>query len=97
MKITRQNKRDARRFYRLCLVDGLLDEGRVRQVVQQVCQATQRGRLAVLWQFRRLVKIDLARHTATVESAEPLPSDLQASVQAGLSRAYGPGLSTSFA
>jgi F-type H+-transporting ATPase subunit delta len=34
---------------------------------------------------------------ATVESATPLPPDMQVSVQAELSRMYGPGLNTSFA
>ena len=44
----------------------------------------------------RLVKLDRARHTAKVESATPLPPELQASVQAALERVYGPGLTTSF-
>jgi F-type H+-transporting ATPase subunit delta len=43
-----------------------------------------------------LVKHDCTRHTATVESATPLLSGMQASIQAGLSRVYGPGLSTAF-
>ena len=34
MKITKQAKREAKQLYRLCLVNGLLDENRVRQVVQ---------------------------------------------------------------
>ena len=41
--------------------------------------------------------MDSARHTAKVESALTLPADLQASVQTGLARVYGPGLNTSFA
>jgi F-type H+-transporting ATPase subunit delta len=32
-----------------------------------------------------------------VESATPLPPGMQASVQAGLLRVYGPGLNTTFA
>jgi F-type H+-transporting ATPase subunit delta len=44
-----------------------------------------------------LVELDSARHTAKVESALTLPADLQASVQTGLARVYGPGLTTSFA
>ena len=33
MKITKKEKREAKQLYRLCLVDGSLDENRVRQVV----------------------------------------------------------------
>ena len=36
MKRIRQAKRDAKELFRLCLVNGLLDEDRVRQVVERV-------------------------------------------------------------
>ena len=97
MKRAQQAKRDAKQLFRLCLTSGLLDEDRVRQVVERVGQSKNRNRLGVLAQFRRLVKLDCARHTATVESAMPLPPGIQTSVQAGLSRLYGPGLTISFA
>jgi F-type H+-transporting ATPase subunit delta len=96
MKRTKQARREAKQLFRLCLTNGLLDEGRVRQVVQQVSEARNRNRFKMLSQFRRLVKLDCTRHTATVESATPLPVGMQARVQAGLSRVYGPGLNTSF-
>jgi F-type H+-transporting ATPase subunit delta len=97
MKLAKQTKRDARELYRLCLVNGLLDSDKVRQVVQRVRETRNRNRLKVLLEFRRLVKLDCARHSATVESATPLPSDMQAGIEAGLSRLYGPGLTISFA
>ncbi len=97
MKTTRQIKREAKRLFRFCLVNGLLDEARTRQVVQRIIDAERRGGLALLSHFQRLVKLDSARHTAKVESAIPLPEDLRARVQAGLARTYGPGISASFA
>jgi F-type H+-transporting ATPase subunit delta len=60
-------------------------------------ESKRRAALALLSHFRRLVKLEYARHTAEVESAMPLPSDLRASIQAGLARVYGPGISSSFA
>ena len=96
MKRTKQARRDAKQLFRLCLVNGLLDKGRVRQVVRRVSETRNRSRFNVLAELRRLVKLDCARHTATVESATPLPPGMQANVQAGLSLMYGPGLSTSF-
>jgi F-type H+-transporting ATPase subunit delta len=97
MKISKRARRDATQLFRLCLVDGLLDESRVRNVVHLVIARGQRNGPATLWHFRRLVKLDLARHTATVESAAPLPADLQGTIEAGLTRRYGPGLNTAFA
>ncbi len=96
MKTIRQTKREAKRLFRSCLVNGLLDEGRTRQVVQRMIESKRRGDVALLSQFHRLVKLEYARHTAEVESAMPLPPDLRASTQAGLARVYGPGISASF-
>jgi F-type H+-transporting ATPase subunit delta len=97
MKTTRQTRREATQLFRLCLVDGRLDEGRGRQIVQRLVADRPRGYLATLSLFRRLVKLESDRRTAKVESAMPLSADLQAKVQAGLERAYGPGLNMSFA
>jgi F-type H+-transporting ATPase subunit delta len=97
MKIGKRAKREAKQLFRFCLVDGRLDENRVRRVVQHLLAAGRRNCLAILAHFERLLKLDLARHTATIESATPLPADLQAAIEAGLTRRYGRGLATAFA
>jgi F-type H+-transporting ATPase subunit delta len=97
MKIGKRVKRVAKQLFRVCLVDGVLDEGRVRRVAQRVAAAGRRECPALLSHFRRLVQLEVARRTATVESAVPLAADLQAAVEAGLTRRYGRGLATTFA
>ena len=97
MKISKQARRDAKQMFRISHVDGLLDENRVRQVVKQVLQGKPRGYLGILTHFERLVRLDVDRRTARVESAAALTPDVQADVQARLERAYGPGLNISFA
>ena len=97
MKTSKQAAREAKQLFRLCVSNGLLDEGRVRQVAEGVIRLQYRGYLAVLSHFRRLVKLDRERHTAEVESATPLPADLRASVQTGLEKLYGPGVDIQFA
>jgi F-type H+-transporting ATPase subunit delta len=97
MKITKKAKREAKQLYRLCLLNGLLDENRARQIVQRVVATGGRDCLPILTHFLRLVILDFAQHTATVESATPLPGDLQTIVKTGLAHRYGPGLTTAFA
>jgi len=97
MKANKRARSEAKQLFRLCLVNGVLEESRARQVVQRIVAAKPRGYLGTLSYFRRLVELDRARHTAKVESALTLTPDFQASVQTGLARAYGPGLTTSFA
>ena len=96
MKISKQARRDAKQVFRSCLVNGLLDENRARQVVQQIIAQKPRGYMAILTHFQRLVKLDVARRTAKIESAMDLPENLRVGVQANLARRYGPGLTVSF-
>ena len=96
MKTVKQARREAKHLFRLCFVDGSLDHARVRQVVHGVIRSRRRGYLALANQFERLVRLEQQRYSAKVESAQPLPRDLQATVQASLIRLYGPGISTTF-
>ena len=97
MKTTKQVHRQSMRLFRLCLVNGSLDEARIRQVVQGVLRSGRRSGHALLSNFLRLVRLDRSRHTAEVGSAALLPADLQAGVEADLDRVYGPGIRISFA
>ena len=96
MKGRKQIKREARQLFRLCHVNGSVEESRVREVVRQALQSKHRGVYAILSEFLRLVRLDRSRHTAGIESATALPADLQASVTASLERVYGSGLNSSF-
>ena len=97
MKISKQTRREAKELFRCCLINGLLDESRARLAVQRVLESKPRGYLAILSHFQRLVKLEIERRTARIESAVALSPDLQASVQASLTRAYAAGLHVSFA
>jgi len=97
MKISKQARREAKELFRSCVADGMLDENRARLAVRLVLEAKPRGYLAILGHFERLVKLEIQRRTARVESAVPLSPDLQESVKAGLARIYGRGLDISFA
>jgi F-type H+-transporting ATPase subunit delta len=96
MKTPKQAQREARQLYRLCLVNGSLDEVRVRLVVERVIERARVGGLAVLTRFRRLVASDRARHRAEVASAVALPPELRADIEADLARLYGHHIDTSF-
>lgn len=96
MKISKQARRDARELFRSCLSNSVLDENRVRQAVQAVVRGKPRGYLSVLAQFHRLVKLELDRRTARVESAAPLSPQFQSQVQSDLTRQYGAGLNFVF-
>jgi F-type H+-transporting ATPase subunit delta len=97
MKTSKRAEREAKELFRLCILNGSPDEGRVRQVIERVIESRRRGYVVLLSHFHRLLRLDRDRHFAAVESAAPLPTDLRASVEAGLRRAYGPRINIQFA
>jgi len=96
MKSNKQAKREAKQLFRLCQVNGLADQNRTEKVARAVAAAGYRDCHRILGHFLRLVTLDRARHTANIESSAPLPESLQAAIRDGLSRRFGPGLTTTF-
>jgi F-type H+-transporting ATPase subunit delta len=96
MKISKLAQREARQLFRSCQADGLLDESRVRQATALLLAKKPHGYLEILWRLHRLVKLELERRAARVESAVPLPPDLQTDVANRIRNLYGPGADITF-
>ena len=96
MKIPKQARRDAKHLFGVTLINGTMDEGRVRQSMELLLAQKPRGYLAVASHFQRLVKLEIERRTALVQSATVLGSELKTGVLAQLSQRYGSGLNVTF-
>jgi F-type H+-transporting ATPase subunit delta len=96
MKISKQARRDARELFRTCMVREALDESRARQAVTAVVKARPRGYIAILSHFERLLRLEVARRTATIESATALPPQAQQQIKGDLTKQYGLGLAFTF-
>jgi len=96
MKINKQARRDGKSLFRSCLQNDQLEETRVRAAVTAVLERKPRGYLAVLHHFTRLVKLEVQRRSALVESSVALAPDVQAQISERLAADYGPWLSMTF-
>lgn len=96
MKISKEARRVSRSLFRLCMVNGKLDDARVRDVVAKVAASKPRGYIGMLENFKNLVANELSRSVAVVESATALDSATQSQLQAGLNAKYGRPLSLTF-
>jgi len=96
MKANKKARRLARTLYRLCLVDGAVDDRRARTVGRRLASSGSRGSLPILSEFHRFLHLDHDRHTGLVESATPLDARVREEILADLVRLYGPRLHTSF-
>ena len=97
MATKRRTVRSARQLFRFCVVKGALDEARVRRVVERAVASKRRGVTAMLTEFQRLVRLELERRTALVESATPLADAVRAEIVSGVARTHGGGITTTFA
>ena len=96
MKISKQSRRDAKGLFRAAQVNGVLDESKARQIVDELLAQKPRGYLGALAHFQRLVKLDLDRRNARVETVIPLDEAAQNNVKAVLTSRYGAGLNFTF-
>ena len=97
MKISKRARRDAKELFRSAQVNGVLDENKARQVVDEVLAKKPRSYVAILTHFQRLVKLDIERRTARIETVVPLDAAQQSGVRSALAKRYGAGLTFSFA
>src|SRR5687767_6299773 len=96
MKISKQARRDAKTLFRNTFVNGVMDEPRVRNTVTQLLAQKPRGYMAILGHLQRLVKLEMDRRSAKVETAAALNPQDQSAVQGNLVQRYGQGLNISF-
>jgi F-type H+-transporting ATPase subunit delta len=96
MKISKDARRTSRQLFRACVVDGKLDESRVRAVISKVAESRPRGCIGILVNFKNLVANEMARSVAEVESASTLDSATQSQLQSGLESKYGRSLALTF-
>jgi F-type H+-transporting ATPase subunit delta len=96
MKIPKQAQREARQLFRDCLVNGVLDEARVRQAVSLLAELKPHGYVGILTRFHRLVKLDVAKRSVRVDNAVATTPEQAASLQASLEKRYGAGLEINY-
>jgi F-type H+-transporting ATPase subunit delta len=96
MKVSKDAARAARQLFRLSHENGKLDGSRVRTIFRRVADAKPRGYQGILAAYLRLVRLEVERRHAVIESAEPLGDELGSEVLAGLKRKLGDDLTSEF-
>lgn len=97
MKSGKELKRTAKKLFQASLVDGVLDVSVVRKVVRKLSDAKPRGYLQVVTAYWRLVRLEVERNSALIESAVELDAATRAQVEADLKKKYGNQISTEYA
>jgi F-type H+-transporting ATPase subunit delta len=96
MKISKDAQRFARQMLRFSLVNGKLDESRVRAVTAKVIQTKPRAYLQVLTAYTKLIRLETEKRHAVIESATELQTSTRATVQNELRAKCGSDLTFDF-
>jgi F-type H+-transporting ATPase subunit delta len=96
MKISREARRMARELFRLSLSDGRLDASRVTEISQRVIADKPRAYLEILKELSRLVRLELDKRHAVIESASPLDDASAANLAKTLRTRFGNDITTEF-
>lgn len=96
MKSGKEAARIAKKLFAASLVDGRVDPATVRKVVSKLSEEKPRGYLALIDAYWRLIRLELEKSSATIESAVELEPSVRDQVLADLRKQYGDQVEAEF-
>ena len=96
MKINKEVRQLSRQMLHASFADGQLDSGRISSLVDSLIARKPRNYIAVLKNYRRLLRLELDKRRARIETASDVESTISSELIANLKRKYGGDLTTEF-
>jgi F-type H+-transporting ATPase subunit delta len=96
MKINKEIRRLAREMLRASFTDGQLDSGRITSLVDSLIAKKPRNCVAILQNYMRLLRLELEKRRARIETANAVDPETSSKVTANLKKKYGNDLTTEF-
>jgi F-type H+-transporting ATPase subunit delta len=96
MKINREIRRTSREMLGASFTDGQIDQGKIRSLIQSLIEKKPRNYIAILENYKRLLRLEVEKRHARIESAGELAQDVRSQIVSSLQRKYGNDLTTEF-
>ena len=96
MKINKEIRRRSREMLRASFTDGQLDPSRIVSLVDSLIARKPRNSVAILQNYRRLLRLELEKRRARIETASPVDPQTSSKLIANLKKKYGNDLTTEF-
>ncbi len=96
MKLSKEARKLSRELFRASFTDGRLDQSKVRTVSQKVIDSKPRHYIDILKDYQRLIRMEVEKNHAVVESAVELDSSTREQLEQTLRSRYGQHLTTEF-
>jgi F-type H+-transporting ATPase subunit delta len=96
MKINKEIRKLSREMLRASFTDGQLDPGRIASSIDSLIARRRRNYVDILKNYRRLLRLELDKRRARIETASDVESTISSELVANLKRKYGGNLTTEF-
>jgi F-type H+-transporting ATPase subunit delta len=96
MKINKEIRKLSREMLRASFIDGQLDPARIASLVDSLIARRRRNYVDILKNYRRLLRLELDKRRARIETASDVESTISSELVANLKRKYGGDLTTEF-
>jgi F-type H+-transporting ATPase subunit delta len=96
MRINKDIRRMSKALLRASFTDGRLDRGKIASVIQSLVEKKPRHYIDVLENYKRLLRLELEKRHARIESATELPQPVQEKIVSNLKQKYGDDLTYEF-
>jgi F-type H+-transporting ATPase subunit delta len=96
MKISKEARKLSKKLFLGSFSEGRLDAAKVRTIAQTVIDKKPRKYADILKNYQRLIRVEVAKRHAVIESATELAGDMRQQLLGTLRRKYGPDLTTEF-
>jgi F-type H+-transporting ATPase subunit delta len=96
MKLAKDSRKLSKQLFAASFTDGQLDAKKATAVARQITKSKPRNSLGILKEYHRLVRLEVEKRHAVIESAVELDKAMSKKVVDSLVSKYGKGLSTEF-
>ncbi len=96
MKINKEIRQLSRGMLRASFTDGQLDNGKITALVQSLITRKPRRYIDVLQHYKRLLRLEIEKRHARIESAVQLDPEMSTQILERLKRKYGNDLTSEF-
>jgi len=96
MKLNKEIRQLSRKMLQASFTDGQLDPGRIASLVDSVIAEKPRNYINVLKNYKRLLRLEVEKHHATIETASEVAPAIRSEIVSNLKSKYGDDLATDF-
>lgn len=96
MKVSKETRQFARELLQASFRNGRLDKERIASLVESIVTKKPRNYIRLLQTYKRLLRLEVEKRHARIESASELSDETNEEITANLKKKYGPDLTTEF-